>query len=282
MPNHLLEQSGFNQLAKARHGYVLYNQNDVYIGRSIAKYGEYSQGEIDLLEQLVNPGDVLIEVGSNIGAHTIALAQKAGPAGRVYCFEAQRVVFQTLCANISLNSLTNVEAFHAAVSDENGHVLMPDINYKMESNYGGVSAEQFGSGAEVPMVRLDDFVRPPSLKVLKADVEGMEKKVLSGAQGLVNRFRPFLYVENDRREKSPGLISMMRDWGYRLYWHLPPLYSPSNFAQEQENLFPGIVSVNMLGVPSEVNMEISGLNEVRSPEDYPLRPKPDDAGDFES
>ena len=71
----------FNILKTCRHGLMVYNRNDAYIGRSLDLYGEFSQGETELFQQVVGIGDVVIEVGANIGAHTLRLAQLAGPGG---------------------------------------------------------------------------------------------------------------------------------------------------------------------------------------------------------
>ena len=101
----LLETKGHNQLAAGKDGYFLYNSNDKYIGRAIENYGEYSEIELDLLKNLCAAGDVILEVGANIGAHTVGMARTVGPTGRVLAFEPQRLVFQTLCANVALNSL---------------------------------------------------------------------------------------------------------------------------------------------------------------------------------
>ena len=97
---------GFNDLIKMRYGWMVYNKNDSYIGKSIKEYGEWSQGEIDLCKKILNPRDQVIEVGSNIGSHTLALS-KIVNQGIVHAFEPQNVVFQNLCANISINSRTN-------------------------------------------------------------------------------------------------------------------------------------------------------------------------------
>ena len=67
----------FNVLKTCRHGLMVYNRNDAYIGRSLDLYGEFSQGETELFQQVVGIGDVVIEVGANIGTHP-----EAGPARR--------------------------------------------------------------------------------------------------------------------------------------------------------------------------------------------------------
>jgi len=77
---------GFNDLIKMRDGWMVFNKNDMYIGRSIKEYGEWSQAEIDICKQILTPTDFVIEVGSNIGSHTLALA-KTVDKGAVFAFE---------------------------------------------------------------------------------------------------------------------------------------------------------------------------------------------------
>src|SRR3954465_1933985 len=95
----------FTVLTQTRHGQMLVNRHDVYIGRSLELYGEWSEGEIDLFRQVLRPGMVVADAGANIGTHTVARAQMVAPNGVVYAFEPQRIVFQTLAANVALNSL---------------------------------------------------------------------------------------------------------------------------------------------------------------------------------
>ncbi len=84
-------------LKECRHGQMLYIRNDIYIGRSLDLYSEFSEGEVILFRQLIKKGDVVIEAGANIGAHTIAIAKIIGPAGKIIAYEPQRFIFQILC-----------------------------------------------------------------------------------------------------------------------------------------------------------------------------------------
>src|SRR3974377_1223895 len=135
----LLESDDFNHLAKCRGGYLLYNQNDVFIGRAIEKYGEYSGLEMHLFKQICTSGAVVVEVGANIGAHTVGLARLAGPQVGGLAFEPQRLLFQTLCANAALNSLENVDCHWAALGSREGSITVPEINPRQEFNFGGVT-----------------------------------------------------------------------------------------------------------------------------------------------
>ena len=106
----MIDPAGFNQLKLCKSGPMLFNKFDIYVGGSLSKYGEFSVGEQELFQRVVRPGQVVVEVGANIGAHTVELARLVGPEGEVHAFEPQRIVFQTLCANLALNQLTNVHA----------------------------------------------------------------------------------------------------------------------------------------------------------------------------
>jgi len=106
----------FNAFKPCRHGAMVSNPKDSYVGRSLDFCGEFSNGEVLLFEQVLRPGEIVVEVGSNVGAHTVPLAKAVGPTGRVFAFEPQRVLFQTICANLALNSITNVVATNAAAA----------------------------------------------------------------------------------------------------------------------------------------------------------------------
>ena len=269
--NVLAAQDGFNRCVLAREGYVVYNKNDIYIGRAVEIYGEYGEIEAQLLRQLCPAGAVVVEAGANIGTHTLVLSRCAGTAGFVYAYEPQRIVFQTLCANLAVNSILNVDARHAAVGAQAGSVLMPDVDYTCEGNFGGVEANAFSHGRTVRKVRLDDDLELDRLDLLKIDVEGMEADVIKGAERLITRLRPLLYVENDRIQQSEALIRQIMQLDYRLYWHLPPLVNPENFFSAQENLFPNVVSVNMLCVPRGRRQDIPIFKEVVDPAEHPMR-----------
>jgi FkbM family methyltransferase len=257
--------SGFNRVTRTKDGLVLYNRHDKYIGRSLDRYGEFSAGEADLFRQAVRSGWTAVEAGANIGAHTLALARQVGPQGTVYAFEPQRILFQALCANMALNSLANVHCRMEALGEAPGSVTIPPLDYAAENNFGGLSLNRATStnqgGEVVPSITLDSL-ELPRCEFFKVDVEGMELSVLKGAKATIERLRPILYIENDRTELSPPLIEFLLSLGYRLFWHLPPLFDPNNFYRNKQNEFGRTVSVNMLGIHSSVPTNISGLREI--------------------
>ena len=264
-----LLEIGHVRLKQCRHGPMLYLVADRYIGQSLDCYGEFSEGEADLFCRLVAPGWTVLEVGANIGAHTVALAKAVGPGGAVHAVEPQRVVFQILSANVALNALSNVYTHHAAMGRQAATITVPRIDYSAPGNFGGISLENAAQGDRVPLIPADSLDLP-RCDLIKVDVEGMEAEVIAGAARTIRRFRPVLYVENDREEKSAALIRQLFALGYRLYWHFPPLFNPQNYFGVAENLFAGTVSVNMLGVHASSPLKVEGFREITDP-DQPWR-----------
>jgi len=253
--------SGPNRLAKTRHGTLLYNPLDRYVGRSLKLYGEYSLEEAALFKNLLKPGAIALDIGAHIGPHTLALADTVGPEGAVLAFEPQRVLFQMLCANLALNNRTNVYPYHAAVGAREDTIVVPQLDYTIENNFAGMALGAYRQGEKVRLLAIDglDLQRCDFMKV---DVEGMELEALKGACETIDRFRPALYVENDREEKSAALIAFIRSLDYDLYWHRPPLFNPHNYAGNPNNVFTGIVSINMLCFHSSLQAAVSGLEQV--------------------
>jgi len=242
---------------------MMYLRNDWVVSRSLALYGEWSEGEIDIFRQFVVPGDIVVECGANIGAHTLALSRLVGPSGAVVAYEPQRIVFQLLCANLAMNEVLNVHARSAAAGAAAGSINVPLLDYGALNNVGGLALG--GEGGERVAVETIDSLGLPRLKLLKIDVEGMEADVLAGAAATVRKLKPVLYVENDRAEKSEQLIRMIQGLGYRLWWHLPPYFNPSNFSGNRENVFRDGVSINMFCVSRELAGNITGMQEVTDP-----------------
>ena len=269
-PGDILLDNDPYRLKICRHGPMLFLFTDRYVGRSLDLYGEYSEAEIALFRQILKPEQVVLEVGANMGAHTVFLANAVGPNGAVHALEPQRLLFQVLNANLALNSLSNVWAYNVAAGRNPGRAGVPRLDYSMAGNFGGLTVGDDSPGEQVPLTPLDTLDLS-GCDFIKIDVEGMEAEVIAGAGETIGHFRPLLYVENDRRKRSRDLIRQMFDLDYRLYWHLPRLFNPENFLANRENVFEGIVSINMLCVPRERRLTMTRFREILRPEDdWPL------------
>ena len=258
---------GLYRLRQTRYGLMCYNPRDIYVGRALDLYGEFSAEEARLLEQLLAPQAVVVEAGAHVGAHTLALARAVLSGGAVLAFEPQRLLFQMLCANLALNGLTHVHAEQAALGAEGGYVTVPLLDPSMTCNFAGLSLDGHAQGERIRRIALDDY-HLSRCDLIKIDVEGMEGQVLAGAANTIARLRPIVYLENDRRDRSAALIAQLTQLGYRLYWHLPPLFAADNYAANRTNVFNDIVSVNLLGLPLESPLPPPPLRPVRGPHDW--------------
>jgi len=264
----VLLANGNVRIKRTRHGVMAYDINDIYVGRSLDCYGEYSRGETLLFSQLAPPESIALDVGANIGALTLALAASVGPRGTVVAIEPQGAIYQLLCANLALNEIRNVRALHAAAGRAPGRTFVAMPNHAQPGNSGAAEIND-RAGELVRMVSIDSL-QLPACHFIKIDVEGFEQSVIAGAANTIKRFRPVLYIENDRRHQSADLIRQIFSIDYVPYWHLPPLYSPDNFFRNPTNVFPGIVSVDMMCLPRTDPRKVEGMRPVAGPDDWPF------------
>lgn len=237
-------------MRECRHGIMTFLANDLYIGGALAKYGEYSELEVQFLCKIVLPGHIVVDAGANIGCITIPLARKVGPSGRVFAYEPQRIIHQMLCTNIILSGLQNVIAKNEALEWEVDEIGVPTVNYDALGNFGDVRMSREESLETVRCSTIDDL-RLSHCRLIKIDVQGMEDRVLTGAKSTIETCRPFLYVENDDLDNPDRLPTTIRELRYDTYWHRPLAFNQDNYAKETENIFTNIVSLNVLGVPHE-------------------------------
>lgn len=251
----MLELAKNLKLKKTPHGQILYRTNDMYLGRSLDLYDEFSIGEVDFFKTVITKNMIVLDIGANIGVLTVEMARLAQV---VISFEAERRLQQMCCANVALNDLRNVRTIHAAVGEFDGGIVLPSIDFDVDGNFGCMEMMGHEKGNLVQMLRIDSM-KLPQCDFMKIDVEGMERDVLIGAHATIERFRPIIYIENDRKEKSEQLIEHLLQLDYRVHWHLPYLFRPDNAAGNPENVFDGIASMNMICMPDDRKIEVSAF-----------------------
>jgi FkbM family methyltransferase len=242
----------------------------------LLEYGEYGEIEGQFLSQLfLRPGAV-VEVGANIGTHTIALARQAAQQQReLIAFEPQPFIFQNLCANLALNGLSNVRAWPWACGNTTEIVYFSPPDYRAAGNFGSVTMQQESTqqSVAIPCVRLDNVLENQQVGLLKIDVEGFELATLQGAVNLLATSRPVLYVENDRVEKSQELIEWLWSQNYLLWWHVSRLFNPANFFAKAENIYGTFSSCNMLALPREFDIPVTDLRQITNSALHPFGEK---------
>ena len=264
-----------------RHGIFSYYANDEYIGKSLSEYGEWSESEVILLKQLVKDNENIIEIGSNIGTHTIPLAKHVLNGGLVYAIEPQSQNYKLLLDNIKDNELKNVKILKLAISSNQGEAYMNIFDENLRNNYGDskIFKNNFENAEKVTVKTLDqlfhdDNKEKKSIKLIKCDAQGQELNIILGSKKIIDTYKPFLYLENDELNTSKTLIEKLKGMGYIMFWHLPPLYNPNNFLKNSKNIFPKIISCNMLCIHQSTEIKLSEdwkKFRIKNSDDHPFK-----------
>lgn len=252
---------------RCKRGVFKYNANDTFIGKSLDVYGEWCDYELDLLKEVIGPGSIVLDVGANIGTHTVAFSQMVGEGGEVYAFEAQPRLFNLFCDNIKLNNLANVKGVCGVVGDRKADrvrlaALPPD---DQAFNFGSVAAE--GDGPDYAVADMIDSLGLDRCGLIKIDVEGTEAAVIRGARATIARCQPVLYVENNG-PGSTALWEALQEIGYKGFWHIGPYFNPDNHFGNPVDVWPNVMpSVNVIAVPVKEMTEF-GLPSLLGPHDH--------------
>ena len=205
----------YNVVSPSLYGPIIINRHDQVVGYNVSMLGACMRQELEVLRQLCawahaqQKPVVFVDVGANIGMHSLAVASLRLPRLECVAIEAQRAFFYQVCGTLALNGLSHVQALHRVVSDKSGGYLnIPHIDLQSSANFGAFSLAQleqtgfngkFSGGSEaVESVALDDVVLVRDTNtavVLKIDIEGMEPQALAGAKNLLQRAQPALLVE---------------------------------------------------------------------------------------
>jgi len=255
-----------NIISEYKYGKIIYNSNDYYMGTCISEYGEYCDSEISIINQIIKKDDVILDIGANIGLMTIPFSKMVGINGKVLSYEPQPEIYRILCGNISINNLINVEPHNLAVGDNNNPLFLPKIDYTKPNNFGGMSLQSSGA-TKINQIKIDDLSLD-KLNFIKIDVETMELNVLNGCYYSIKKHRPVIYVENDRKEKSPDLLEFLLSENYNCYWHISNLFELNNYKNNNIDVFDvNYVCVNVLAIPSEINLNVN-LTKINSNLDW--------------
>lgn len=191
------------------------------IQKHIAQSGQvYEPGLVEDVLDRCPPGSVIIDVGANIGNHTIAWASAGGCS--VVAYEPNPRLAELIRQSAALNHVQDrVRVMQTAVgeSESVSRLVVSD-----PSNLGGgrlvdvqepassEREEDVSEGYEVQVAPLD----PPGgpIGVIKIDVEGFEVAVLRGAAGLIAEHHPLLYVECLDFQHFNEILELVSELGY--------------------------------------------------------------------
>lgn len=206
---------------------------DTNIGHWIKQHGSMNPLQSYEMQSLLRTGDVAIDVGANLGCYTVPFAERVGQTGKVLAFEPFRWLHQMVTANVAINGLNNVWVLPVGLGTVTSRFEARPPQLRFFSSPGGVRMQNQQEGMKredamqlydwdlppelVTVVSLDELLIAPtvstallgvppvdSVRLIKIDVEGMEKEVIAGAKQMVRHFKPIIWTENVAYFSSNG------------------------------------------------------------------------------
>ncbi|MEX2110694.1 MAG: FkbM family methyltransferase [Gemmatimonadaceae bacterium] len=182
---------------------------------------------------LINPGDVVLDIGANTGTHTVIFSHLVGKSGKVLAFEPVPASFERLQANLARRSrFANVSAFQVAIGNpasrhEGTTIIVPgedptQASLRVQTGGSWAAGPDFREYS-CPLTSIDAEVSDAALSrldFLKMDIEGGELDALKGAARALSTHRPFIYSEVYEKwtagfgYTSADLFALLRSLGY--------------------------------------------------------------------
>lgn len=200
---------------------------------AIFLFGHFEPGTVRFYQERIRPGDVILDIGANVGAHTLPLAQCVSPSGRVHAFEPTDFAFRKLLVNVSLNpDLTElIVANHMFLSANDGqhapaaiYSSWPLLTTTEDAHPKHLGQLKATSGATTQT--LDRYCLERGIDRvdwIKLDVDGNEFTVLQGAGQLLSSFKPKLlmelspYVSEEAGHSFADFMNYLFSFGYTVY-----------------------------------------------------------------
>lgn len=190
-PPRRVECNGYTLLAYA---------DDLQIGAPVIAGAEHEPHVAAILRESLRSGDVVLDIGANIGIFTLLAASRVGPQGRVIAIEPIARNRQLIARAAQFNGFAQIELIAGAASDRPGTIQLCTHPHTSNSATPAAAGERLrdalGTLVSVPALRLDERCAGlDRLDLLKIDIEGMEPLALRGLERTIERLRPTLLSE---------------------------------------------------------------------------------------
>ena len=211
-----------SRLRETAHGTQQYRADDSLVACSIEIYGEYLQGQVEILGLMVTPGATVVDWRPGQTLHALAAATLVGAQGRVLVHEPDNFEQQLVAQNVLLNGCDNVDVIR---------------------NVDGGTQR----GADL---RIDDLCIN-RLDVLKLGFAASEPATVSGASATLWRCRPRVLANCANAEDATRLAETLQEHGYRCFSTEVPYFRCDNFNRSPVDHTGNAACLTLLGLPEE-------------------------------
>jgi len=224
-PAKLLRHGEGRNLYRTNYGDLLWLNDTGYLDRQIIENGVFEPESMLAVHRLVRPGDVVLDVGANIGYYSVRFAKLVGSAGRVIASEPVRHYRTVLERNIAENALDNVQVLDYGFSDKAATVQI-EVGPSSATMHSPAGFDKVLFEESIALSRLDDKESNLGLQRLdfvKMDVDGHEPFVLRGAWNVLARYSPVILMEISHLHYFQARVfgweffCELREKGFRVY-----------------------------------------------------------------
>ena len=193
---------------------------------AVSHYDEYEESEAKIMEEKIKVGSIVVDVGANIGLHTLNMARIVGNTGQVFAFEPDHSNFEILRKNVKINNYQNIILEEKAVGDKHGRVILYQSDHPGNHRLFPQTKQAKGE-VEVELTSLDKYFIDSNLtdkiNFIKIDVEGLEFSVLKGMKNILKnnkKIKILFEFMPDIMEVgfAPiGVLNLLTSIGFKLY-----------------------------------------------------------------
>lgn len=199
----------------------------------------FRDSTLEYFKRELKYGNVVIDVGGNIGIMGLFARNIIGTTGKVYAFEPNYEIRQNYLDNVALNKYNNVFVYPFALGEKKSknklHVI-DETNSGMSTIAVDENTTVYNT-MQIDIVQLDSFFESENIKkvdFIKIDVEGYELEVLKGAVKTIEKYKPILLIEIDdkllqRNQTNPShIFSFLQEMEYSFVYFNDENYVPIN------------------------------------------------------
>lgn len=188
-----------------------FSSSEDHIAKQVGSASDFYEAELlDAISALLSAGDMVIDVGANVGNHSVYFSLILGC--KVYSYEPNPEALVYLRANVQQNGVaSSVNVIPLAVGKGKGKA---NVSVEVSGNLGALSLDVSDDDGRFDVIGLDGECFPEKVRLIKIDVEGMERAVVEGALDLIKRDRPYVVAEAATAAEFRDIDMVLVDAGY--------------------------------------------------------------------
>ncbi|UVF18353.1 glycosyltransferase [Microvirga terrae] len=219
-----------------KYGRVSYSQDDL-VCESLKLYGEWAEVQVRLFQELLQPGDVVLEFGVRVGTSTLALARSVATEGTVHAYEFAGAALDALSSTVVENGTANV--------------VVNELDERFRRSF----APSLPVATDVAPTNTIGHTAIDNVALIKLDVTRVDSRLLADLYQLISQHKPLIFVSFESLEEAYSAFSEIQRPTYRAYFVATHAFNRDNVSKAADNIFGSSMDCGMLFCPSDFVFE---------------------------